>query len=301
MCDVECSTMLNMTFQLFLHSPQAAEAVQHGDDGIVGECVPKPEVRLQEVLRQVDGDAQEPGEDAQRPGEWVEIRKDNRRAGGLEELVLIVGPHILEDGHLGAVAPAGHREQKVGEEQADEDHIVDGLVEALVRAGDELLHPLAEDQHHDGCLAAVDEDGPHDLLGAPGVARAGKVLLGRIAVDGHHAHYLEEHQEALGGLVKGIVLVQLQGIVHGLLLAHIHLLHGIATGHQLQLLPVAHLVLQELALVGIQHGHHLRRRRQAATHCPKRHTCSEIGESPARSLSPTFYSSQQQALLLTFD
>lgn len=54
-------------------------------------------------------------------------------------------PHVLELGHFGTVAPGGVWEDEVRQEDADENHIVDHLVESFVRGRDELGDPLLSD------------------------------------------------------------------------------------------------------------------------------------------------------------
>lgn len=96
--------------------------------------------------------------------------------------------------YLWSMSPAGNGQEKVGEEQTDEDDIVDGLVEALVGTCDELLDPLSQDQDDNRRLAAVGENGPHHLLGGPGILGAWQVLDGWIPVYRHNAHDLKQYE-----------------------------------------------------------------------------------------------------------
>lgn len=47
------------------------------------------------------------------------------------KLELVHCPHILKFGHFGAIAPRGKRQQKMWQQQAYENHIVNDFVETL--------------------------------------------------------------------------------------------------------------------------------------------------------------------------
>lgn len=118
--------------------PETTEPVEHGEDVKVGKCVHDREIGLQIILWEDNDETEEPGEDGQTPGEGVEDGKWNHFIGDAPVSHLVVGPHILELCHFGAVSPGGKGQQKVRQEDADEDNIVDDLVKAFVRGGDEF-------------------------------------------------------------------------------------------------------------------------------------------------------------------
>lgn len=180
--------------------PQAAEAVQHRNDVIVGERVPELEVRLQIELGQHHGDRHAPRHEAQRPRQRVQVGEHNRSAGHAQELQLVVRPHVLELGHLGAVAPRGQRQQEVRQQDADEDDAVHHFVEVLVGDVEEVVDALVGDDHDDHRLDAVDAVGPEEGARAPaeGGARqvgacAARIVSGQSGSVCKHTHTRGAH------------------------------------------------------------------------------------------------------------
>lgn len=154
-----------------IEEPKAAEAVQHRQNVVIGERVPEQKVRLKVVLYDHEQDGCQPRDDAQRPRDHRQALENDRRAGHFQELQLVIGPHVLEFGHLVSVAPGGQGQQEMRQQEAHEDDVVDDFVETL-RGRQKAEDTILEDDDDDHGEGAVDEVGPHERSRAPVERRA---------------------------------------------------------------------------------------------------------------------------------